>query len=81
VTGQDSTCIRLSGGAENLNVKRMMFDNVIFDGFSKGLKTGNDVVIRDSIRIVNSDFNGAENELDIPEGKVRIDGIGSPSLR
>jgi hypothetical protein len=73
-TGQDSTCIRLSGEGKTLKLKRMMFDNVVFDGFSKGLKVGNDVLIGDYVRIVNSDFNGAENELDIPGGKVKIEG-------
>lgn len=73
-TGQDTTCIRLSGEGKTLKLKRMMFDNVIFDGFSKGLNVLNDVLVGDSIRIVNSDFNGAENEPDIPRDKVRIEG-------
>ena len=73
-TGQDSICIRLSGEGKTLELKRMLFDNVIFDGFSKGLKVGNDVLIGDTVRIVNSDFNGAKSELDTPTGKVKIDG-------
>ena len=73
-TGPDSTGIRLSGEGKSLEVKRMMFDNVIFDGFSRGLKVGSDVRIGDTVRIVNSDFAGAKNELDIPGGKVKIEG-------
>jgi len=73
-TGQDSICIRLSGEGKTLELKRMMFDNVIFDGFSRGLKVGNDVLIGDAVRIVNSDFTGAKNELDIPRGKVKLEG-------
>ena len=73
--GQDSICIRLSGEGKTLELRRMMFDRVVFNGFSKGLKIGNDVLIGDTLRIVNSDFNGAKNELDIPTEKVRIEGI------
>ena len=47
-TGQDSICIQLSGEGKTLELKRMMFDNVIFDGFSRGLKVDNDVLIEDS---------------------------------
>ena len=72
-TGKESTGIRLSGKGKTLELKRMVFDNVIFDGFSRGLKVGNDVLIGDSIRITNSDFTGAKNELDIPGGKVKIE--------
>ena len=72
-TAQDSYCIRLSGEGKTLELKRMMFDNVIFDGFSKGVKVGNDVLIWDAVRIVNSDFAGAKHELDIHGGKVKID--------
>ena len=71
--GQDSTCIRLAGEGKTLEVKRMMFDNVVFDGFSRGLKVGNDVLLRDTLKIVNSDFTGAKNELGIPRGKVKIE--------
>ena len=73
-TGQDSICIQLSGEGKTLELKRMMFDNVIFDGFSRGLKVDNDVLIEDSVRIVNSDFAGAKNELYIPRGKVKLEG-------
>jgi hypothetical protein len=73
-TGQDSTGIRLSGEGKTLELKRMIFDNVLFDGFSRGLKIGNDVLIGDTVKIVNSDFAGATNELDIPGGKVMIEG-------
>jgi polygalacturonase len=73
-TGQDGICIRLSGEGDTLELKRMIFDNVIFDGFSRGLKVGNDVLIGDTLRIVNSNFAGAKNELDIPRGKVKIEG-------
>ena len=74
-SGQDSTGIRLSGEGETLELQRMMFDHVILNGFSRGLKIDNDVVIRDHVRIVDSDFAGAKNELNIPPGKVRIDGM------
>ena len=60
--GQDSTGIRLSGEGEILELERMMFDNVILDGFSRGLT------------IVNSDFSSMKNELNIPSGKLQIDG-------
>jgi hypothetical protein len=69
-TGQDSIGIRLSGEGKTLELKRMMFDHVSFDGFSKGLQVDSDVLIGDSVKIINSDFNGAENELNIPAGKV-----------
>jgi hypothetical protein len=42
-----------------------MFDNVVFAGFSRGSQVGDDVLMRDSVRIVNSDFGGSENQLDI----------------
>jgi glycosyl hydrolase family 28 len=71
--GKDSICIRLSGEGKTLELKRMIIDNVDFDGFSKGLKIGKDVLIGDTIRVVNSDFNGTKNELDILEGKVKIE--------
>ncbi len=73
--GQDSVCIRLSGEGKTLELKRMMFDNVIFNGFSKGLKVGKDVLIGDTVRIVNSDFTGAKNEVDVLRGKVKIEGM------
>jgi hypothetical protein len=73
-TGQSSTGIRISGAGKTLEVKRMMFNHVTFDGFSRGVKVGNDVLIKDTIRIINSDFAGAENELDILPGKVQIEG-------
>lgn len=73
--GQDSTCIRLAGEGKTLEIKRMMFDNVSFDGFSRGLKIENDVLLRETLKIVNSDFSGAKNELGIPRGKVKIEGI------
>src|SRR5215207_8131359 len=73
-TGQDNTCIRLSGGGKTLELKRFMFDQVVFEGFSKGLLIGGDVLIRDSVKILNSDFADAKHELDILGGKVKIDG-------
>jgi hypothetical protein len=75
VRRQDSIAIRLSGEGKALELKRMTIHNVLFDGFSRGLKVGNDVLIEEAIRVVNSDFDGAINELDIPEGKVQIQGI------
>jgi hypothetical protein len=53
----------------------MMINNVVFDGFSKGLKVDKDVLIENTVRVVNSDFNGAKNELDISAGKLWIEGI------
>ena len=72
--GQDNTGIRLSGAGETLAVNRMLFDNVVFEGFSRGLKVSSDVRIEDAVRIVNSDFNGSRNELDIPREKLEIEG-------
>ena len=72
--GQDGTCIRLSGEGKTLEVKRVMFDNVIFDGFSRGLKIDSDVLISDAIRMFNSEFGNAKSELDVPGEKVKIDG-------
>jgi hypothetical protein len=72
---QDGVAIRLSGEGEILELVRMMFDNILFDGYSKGLKIGNDVLVRDSIRITNSDFVGAKHELDIPGEKVKIGNV------
>jgi glycosyl hydrolase family 28 len=66
---QDSLGIRLSGEGKTLRLSRMMFDNVVFAGFSKDLQVSNDVLMEDSIRIVNSDFWGTENEVDIHEKK------------
>ena len=73
-TGQESTCIRLSGEGKILELTWMMFDHVIFDGFSKGLNIGDDVLIGDTLRIVHSDFDGAKSELNMPAGKVKFDG-------
>ena len=70
----ESIGIRLSGKGKTLELKRMMFDNVIFDGFARGLKVGSDVLVEDRVRIVNSDFAGAKNELEIPREKVRLEG-------
>jgi len=75
VRRQESIAIRLSGEGKALELKRMTIHNVLFDGFSRGLKVGNDVLIEEAIRVVNSDFDGAINELDIPEGKLQIQGI------
>lgn len=73
-TGQDSTCVQLSGEGRTLEVKRLMFDNVAFAGFSRGLNVGNDVLIEDTLRMIHSDFAGAIHALDIPGGKVRFEG-------
>jgi hypothetical protein len=60
--GQDSTCIRLSGEGKTLELKRMMINNVVFDGFSKGLQADKDILTGDSVRVVNTDLNNAANE-------------------
>ena len=70
--GQGSVGIRLSGEGKTLELKRVAFDNVLFDGFSTGLKADKDVLIGDTLRIRNSDFAGAKNELDLPGEKVQI---------
>ena len=70
----ESIGIRLSGEGKTLELKRMTFDNVIFDGFSRGLKVGSDVLVEDRVRIVNSDFAGAKNELEILREKVKFEG-------
>jgi hypothetical protein len=75
-TGQDSIGIQLSGEGKTLDVQRILFDNVVFEGFSKGLKVSTDVQIEDLLRVVNSDFNGSRNELDIPHDKLKIEGTG-----
>jgi hypothetical protein len=72
--GEDSIGIRLSGEGKTLELKRLAFDNVVFEGFSNGLNVGNDVLIGDTLRIINSDFAGAKNELGVPWGKVKIEG-------
>jgi hypothetical protein len=73
-TGPDSIGVRLSGEGKVLELNGMMLDRVVFDGFSRGLKIGNDVLIGDTMQIVNSDFAGAKHELDIPRGKLWIEG-------
>ena len=73
-SGQESTGIQLSGEGKLLDVKRMLFDNVSFEGFSKGLKVSNDVRIMDAVRIVNSDFNGSRKDLDISIEWVKFEG-------
>ena len=72
--GQESIGIWLTGDGNVLELTRVMFDNVVFKGFSTGLKADRDVLIGDAVRIMNSDFASAENEVDIPGGKVKIDG-------
>ncbi|MEP6894563.1 MAG: glycosyl hydrolase family 28 protein [Chloroflexota bacterium] len=73
MTDSDGIGIRLSGAGKILNLQRLLFDNVNFNGFSKGLKVDKDVQIEDALRIVNSDFNGAINELDISDEKVKME--------
>src|SRR5215212_3728125 len=58
--GQDSPCIRLSGEGKTLELKRLMFDQVVFEGFSKGLMVDGDVMTREPVKILNSDFAGAK---------------------
>jgi hypothetical protein len=60
--GQDSTCIRLSGEGETLELKRMMINNVVFEGFSKGLQADQEILTGDSVRVVNSDLNNAASK-------------------
>lgn len=74
MTGQTSTGIRISGAGKSLELKRMLFDNVTFDGFSRGVEVSSDVLIKDSIRITNSDFAGAKNESGILPEKVKFEG-------
>jgi hypothetical protein len=57
--GQEGIGIRLSGEEKTLELKRMLIDNVVFDGFSTGLKVDKDVLIGDTVRVVKSDFSGA----------------------
>jgi hypothetical protein len=73
VSDQDSTCIGLSGKEGTLTVQRMRFENVIFDGFLRGLKIEKDVLIKDTLRIVDSDFKGARHEFDDFGGKTNIE--------
>ena len=71
--GKNTTAIRLSGEGKNLELRRLMVDNVLFDGFSIGLKGRSDVLIQDRVRIIHSDFAGAKHELDTPQEKVKIE--------
>ena len=41
---------------ERLGLERMTFDHFILDGFSKELTIGSDVLTRDPVKIVNSNF-------------------------
>jgi hypothetical protein len=75
--GQDTTCVCLSAEEGPVAVHRMRVENVIFDGFLKGLKIDNDVLLTDPLRVVDSEFNGAKNELNNSAGKVRIEGTDS----
>ena len=65
----ESIAMRLSGERKALDLKRMMLDNVLFDGFLIGLKFGMDVLIGDAVRIINSEFAGATHELETPGEK------------
>jgi hypothetical protein len=60
--GQDSTCIRLSGEGETLELNRMMINNVVFEGFSKGLQADQEILTGVSVRVVNSDLNNAASK-------------------
>ena len=75
--GYESTGIRLSGEGKTLELKRITFDHVVFDGFTKGLNIFNDVLIVDTIRVANSDFGNASNKIDAPAKKVKIEGAHS----
>jgi hypothetical protein len=74
VAGQESIGIRLSGEGKTLELKRLVFDHLVFDGFARGVNVAKDVLIKDTVRIANSDFSGAKNDLDIPREKVRFEG-------
>jgi hypothetical protein len=74
-TVPDSLCIQLSGQGESLELKRMMFDHVIFDGFSVGLKIGKDIQLRGPLRFINTDFADAKHELAVPGEKSTIEGL------
>ena len=71
--GEDNTSIQLSGTQETLEVDRMLFDNVVFHGFSKGLQVGHEVRVEKAVRIVNSEFNGAKTELGIAPEKLKFE--------
>jgi glycosyl hydrolase family 28 len=73
--GQDSIGIRLSGEGKTLRLRHAMFDHVIFEGFSKGVKIDGDVQIADTLKIINSDFASARHTLEISRGKVTFDGM------
>ncbi len=72
--GGESTGIQLSGAGKTLDVNRMLFDNVVFDGFSTGLKISHDVQFENVLRIVNSEFNGAKTALNIAREKLKLEG-------
>ena len=71
---QAGTGFRLSGEGQTLKTKKVILENVVFDGFTRGLRIDNDVLIIDQVRIVNSDFNGSPHELENLRGKVIIEG-------
>jgi len=73
VTDSGGTGIHLSGTGKTLKLSKLLFDHVTFKGFARGAKAGKDVQIEGAVKIVNSDFNGARNEIDIPEDKVKMD--------
>jgi hypothetical protein len=52
----ESVGLRFSGEGNRLELERMKFDNVLLDGFSKQLTIGSDVLMRDRISVVNSNF-------------------------
>lgn len=54
--GNESVGIRFSGRGERLELERMTFDHVILRGFSEDVQIGSDVLMRDRVRIVNSNF-------------------------
>lgn len=49
--GDDSTCARFTGLGKTLELKRVRFDHVLFDGFVHGLEVGEDVIQHDLIEL------------------------------
>jgi len=69
--------LHLSGKAETLDLNRLTVDNVVFDGFSMGMKIDANVQIANAISVVNSDFSRSRNELNVPENKIKFMGLHS----
>lgn len=53
---QESVGVRFSGEGDRLELERITFDRVLIDGFVEQSKIGDDILMKDGISIVNSNF-------------------------